>query len=129
MKRAAPDLEKIAIERVRALRHERGMTQEQLAERADLTAEAVNRVERGVRIPTLKTLGKLAAGLGVSPAALVDVAGIAPPSTVGRHVARIVAQLEDQDEAVQRGAEDLVLAYLRTTRRLMDQLEGRRRRR
>ncbi len=37
-----------------------------------LTAEAVTRVERAVRMPTLKTLGKIAFGLGVSPALLVN---------------------------------------------------------
>ncbi len=59
MKREPPDLEKIAIDRIHQLRREKGMTQEKLAERADLTAEAVTCVERGVRMPTLKTLGKL----------------------------------------------------------------------
>lgn len=52
MKREPPDIEKIAIDRIKQLRQEKGMTQERLAERADLTAEAVTRVERGVRMPT-----------------------------------------------------------------------------
>ena len=73
MKRELLDIEKIAIQRIKKLRLAKGMTQEKLAERSDLTSESVTRVERGVRMPTLKTLGKLAHGLGVSPAQLVDV--------------------------------------------------------
>ena len=88
------------------------MTQEKLAERADLTAEAVTRVERGVRMPTLKTLGKLAHGLGVSPALLVDVDVELAQPKVSRHIAKIVAKLEDEDERVQAGAVSVLIAHL-----------------
>ena len=117
MKREPPDLEKIAIDRIKQLRKAKGMTQEKLAERADLTAEAVTRVERGVRIPTLRTLGKLAHGLSVSPAELVDVKVVARPR-VGRFVAQIVSKLEDEDELVQRGAAEIVAVYLRSLKRV-----------
>ena len=112
MKREPPDLEMIAIDRIKQLRKEKGMTQEKLAERADLTAEAVTRVERGVRMPTLKTLGKLAHGLGVSPAQLVDV-GDVPEPKLAPAVAQIVTKLEDEAEHVQRGALEIVVAYTR----------------
>ena len=112
MKREPPDLEKIAIDRIKQLRKEKGMTQEKLAERADLTAEAVTRVERGVRMPTLKTLGKLAHGLGVSPARLVDVAEV-PEQRLAPAVAQIVSMLEDEEERIQRGALEIVVSYLR----------------
>lgn len=113
MKREPPDREKIAIERIRALRLEKGWTQDKLAERADLTSEAVTRVERGVRIPTLKTVAKLAYGLGVSPAVLLDVDTAVPVAKMSRHVAKIVSKLEDESEPVQRGAAEVVVAYLR----------------
>lgn len=113
MKREPPDLEKIAIDRIKQLRKAKGMTQEKLAERADLTAEAVTRVERGVRMPTLKTLGKIAFGLGVSPAQLVDAQEGLPVTKMSGHVAKIVSKLEDEDDAVQKGAAEIVVAYLR----------------
>ena len=111
-KREPPDIERIAIERVKKLRLEKRLTQEQLAERSDLTAESVTRVERGVRMPTLKTLGKLAHGLGVSPARLVDIELKGPVAKVSPHIAKIVAKLEDEDERVQAGAVSVLLAHL-----------------
>ena len=51
---------------VRSLRAARGYTQEQLAERAQLSVDAVRRIERGAFSPSLETVGKLAQGLEVS---------------------------------------------------------------
>ena len=112
MKRELPDIEKIAIQRIKKLRLAKGMTQEKLAERSDLTSEAVTRVERGVRMPTLKTLGKLAYGLGVSPAALVDPDVEPAQPKLSRPIAKIVAKLVDEDERVQAGAVSVLIAHL-----------------
>src|SRR6185295_1509903 len=59
-------------ERIKALRHERGLQQRQLAEKADLTPSMVSQIESGRLTPSLNTLGRLAAALGVSIAALFD---------------------------------------------------------
>ena len=56
--------------RVRELRHDAKLTQEQLGERAGLSYKFVGEVERGVANPTLDTLDRLAAALGVG---LVDL--------------------------------------------------------
>ncbi|PYM09134.1 MAG: hypothetical protein DMD82_00930 [Candidatus Rokuibacteriota bacterium] len=59
-------------ERIRQLRAERGLQQRQLAEKADLTPSMVSQIESGRLTPSLHTLGKVAAALGVSIAALFD---------------------------------------------------------
>lgn len=59
-------------DRLRALRHAAGLTQEQLAERSELHWTYVGQVERGERNLTYKILLRLARGLGVSPAQLVE---------------------------------------------------------
>lgn len=59
-------------ERVRVVRRERGMTQEALAEAAELHPTFISNVERGYRVPSVPTLLRLAAGLGVEPSQLVD---------------------------------------------------------
>jgi transcriptional regulator with XRE-family HTH domain len=54
--------------RVSEIRRSRGMTQEQLAERADVTPLSIGFIEQGRRWPRLVTLQKLAKCLNVSVA-------------------------------------------------------------
>jgi len=56
--------------RVRELRIRSKLSQEQLAEQADLHWTYVSEVERGRRGPSLDVIGRLATGLGTSPAEL-----------------------------------------------------------
>ena len=56
---------------VRALRERRGLTQEQLAERAGLSLTYIGYVERGDNVPTLITILQIARGLEVRAAELL----------------------------------------------------------
>jgi len=66
-----PELEAFG-KRLRALRHAAGLTQEALADQAGLHWTYVGQIERGERNLTLKNVLRLAAGLGVEPAELVQ---------------------------------------------------------
>jgi transcriptional regulator with XRE-family HTH domain len=57
--------------RLQRLRQDQGISQEELADRADVHRTYVSGVERGVRNPTVTVLEKLATGLGVDLAQLV----------------------------------------------------------
>ena len=57
---------------LKALRIEKGLTQEQLAEKVNVDFTQVGRYERGVRSPSLTSIKKLAAGLEVHPKVLLD---------------------------------------------------------
>jgi transcriptional regulator with XRE-family HTH domain len=57
---------------IKLLRGER--PQEDLAHAADISTSTLSRVERGLHQPSLPTLRKIAAALGVSLADLIDVA-------------------------------------------------------
>src|SRR5437899_11886311 len=59
-------------ERIKALRLERELQQRQLAEKADLTPSMVSQIESGRLTPSLHTLGRIAAALGVPIATLFD---------------------------------------------------------
>ena len=58
--------------RVRELPLELGVTQEGLAVAAEVHASFVSNLERGYRVPSLPTVLRVAAGLGVSAGRLVD---------------------------------------------------------
>ena len=56
--------------RVRELRSNRGMTQDQLAEKANISASFLSYLERGGRMGSLVTYDRLAEGLGIPLAEL-----------------------------------------------------------
>ncbi|GHU04397.1 hypothetical protein FACS1894205_2560 [Alphaproteobacteria bacterium] len=51
--------------RIRSFRRIRSLTQEQLAEAIERTPEAVSNIERGQSLPSLETLERMAAFLGI----------------------------------------------------------------
>ncbi len=59
-------------QRLRELRTERGISQESLAHRTGLHTTAIGRMERGAREPRATMILRLAQGLEVLPAALLD---------------------------------------------------------
>jgi transcriptional regulator with XRE-family HTH domain len=63
--------QRVAI-RVKRLRERRGMTQEQLAERADISRTYLARLETARQDPTLGTLEKLAKALKVKVTELLE---------------------------------------------------------
>jgi transcriptional regulator with XRE-family HTH domain len=64
------DLRKRFGRLVLANRRKRGFTQQQLADRAGISIEMINRVERGVTAPRFPNIEKLASALEVDPAEL-----------------------------------------------------------
>ncbi len=65
---------------VRHLREERGLTQERLAELADLHMTDIARIETQGRDPGIKVLAKIAHGLGVPASELLEGVEHQPPS-------------------------------------------------
>lgn len=59
--------------RVRALRMQRDLTQQELAYMADLSISAISRLERGDRPPTIRIIRRLAAAFQVN---LPDLLGL-----------------------------------------------------
>jgi transcriptional regulator with XRE-family HTH domain len=57
---------------VRDLRKERGWSQEEFADRADLHHMYASGIERGVRNPTLVIIERIAVAFGISIAELFD---------------------------------------------------------
>lgn len=104
---AAQASAEVWMQRIRALRAERGLTQVRLAVAADMNPATLNRIEQGKANPNLKTLERLAEALGVglvdllvddspkaqAPLPLDDVAG----SELLRKALEAARQDEEQD--------------------------------
>ena len=72
--------------RIKQLRSEFSLTQEELAERCGLFRTYMSRIESGLANPTLTVLHTLADGLGVDVTALLQ-----PPSPSPKHLAKVRA--------------------------------------
>jgi transcriptional regulator with XRE-family HTH domain len=59
------DLRKNFGQRLKALRQQAGLTQEQLAEAADISVDFLSLVERGINAPSFENLERLAKVLGI----------------------------------------------------------------
>jgi transcriptional regulator with XRE-family HTH domain len=57
---------------LRAARDQRGLSQEALAQRAGMDPAEIRRLESARRDPGIRVLTRLASGLGISPADLLD---------------------------------------------------------
>ena len=67
------DLRQVFAANLRRLRHERGLSQEDLAYEADVNRTYMSKLEKGGSYPGLEIIGKLAAVLGVEPAELLKL--------------------------------------------------------
>lgn len=65
------EIRRLFASNVRALRQDKGLSQEQLAFEAGIHRTYVSGVERGVRNPTLLLVAKFAKALGVAPDVLL----------------------------------------------------------
>lgn len=108
-------LREVVRGRIKALRREKGLTQEELCERAEISVDAVNRIENGTRVPTIDTLEKIATGLGVSLTDLLQMPS-AKPTKVAAPVRRVVTLIENEPAEIQQGVEEIVRAALKLTK-------------
>jgi len=67
------DIQKIVATKLRAARIKAGLSQEALADLAEVDRTYVSGIERGVRNPTIIVLAKFAEALGTTAAALLSV--------------------------------------------------------
>lgn len=100
-------------ENIRQLRKERGLSQEQLALRAEINASYMGQVERGEKNPTIDVLSKIAHALQKPIEQIVNVAAEGPVANEAYSYAdKIAHQLiglsVKEQEAVYRFVKQLV---------------------
>lgn len=69
------DLKDVMAGNLRRLRHDRNLTQEELADRAGLSARYVGAIERGTVSASVTVLGQVAEALGIEPGELLRPSG------------------------------------------------------
>lgn len=80
--------------RLKDLRHSRGMTLAQLADRTGLSIGSLSQVERGLVSPTIRTVYSVATALGVSPAWIIDPDSASEHNPDGGYIVRATRRLE-----------------------------------
>ena len=66
--------------RLKQIRSDMGLSQEELAYRCNMQASHIGQIERGQKSPTLETLEKLASGLNITVSVLTDYSKDISPS-------------------------------------------------
>ena len=112
---ARPKVEDLLRDRIRVIRHERGMTQEQLCERAGLSLDAISRIEGGSRVPTLDTAKRIADALRVPLEDLIRSEPL-PKAPTPEPLRRLVALLEPEPKSVQEAVEEVARVVLKLTK-------------
>jgi transcriptional regulator with XRE-family HTH domain len=67
------DLREVFATNLRRLRHEKGMSQDDLAYEAEVSRSYLSQLEKGAYYASLKIVGRLAKALGVEPAELLKL--------------------------------------------------------
>lgn len=85
--------------RVRQLRENQGLTQDKLAEKAELSSDTIGYIERGQRAPSFSALERLAKVLGVEERELFSFQGSVFKVVARRPgLERFLKELEDMDD-------------------------------
>ncbi|MDL2226998.1 helix-turn-helix domain-containing protein [Deltaproteobacteria bacterium OttesenSCG-928-M10] len=95
-----PDINKMLGIRIRKLRTERKLTQEELAEQADISMKYLGEIERGRGNPTLKNIEGVASVLGMEASELLNFGELDRPDQELRD--EIIARLKKADSATLR---------------------------
>ena len=94
------DVNKIFGNRLKQVRAELSITQEELALKCDMQPSHIGQLERGIKSPTLETLYKIASGINLDVSELVDFQGkLAIPNTFDEKTNKIVARLQKMNDS------------------------------
>lgn len=84
-------------QRVRLLRQQRGLSIEAAAHRAEIRPSYWSQVERGVKFPSLKSVHKMSARLGVTPAELLSVCDEEQRPLLGAEIQEMIRDRSPED--------------------------------
>lgn len=92
-------------QRIRDLRNERHMSQEELAFKAGISPAHLGQIERALKNPTIDTVAKIAAALNIPAVALFVMDSVSAPSqsiTIGKINAQLLSMSEEEQKDILR---------------------------
>jgi len=112
----AEGFEKLIGANIAGIRKHRELTQAQLAEMIDTTIETISRLERGITVPSLKTLEKISVALHVHIKELLDFEYPSFKTSSASEIDKLIAYLHTKRPEV------IKMCY-RMIRSIVEQLE------
>jgi transcriptional regulator with XRE-family HTH domain len=85
-------------ERIRELRKERGLTQEQLAELVEVEQKHISRLELGKSFPTIDRLQKVSEALNVPLREFFDFIPLSNPETRINTIGEMISELDGESQ-------------------------------
>lgn len=99
------DIAKQLGHRIRQLRNEQHMSQEELAFKAGISPAHLGQIERALKNPTIDTVSKIAAALDIPVTALFTSGPVSGPpqnATIGKINAQLLSMSEDEQKDILR---------------------------
>ena len=103
------DIGNLVGSRIREIRLQRNLTQEEVAEKATINITYYGRIERGEANVSLRYLAAISRALNTSIASLVDTASLEPTSELLKYISTSMANLpEDKLRQLYRFYKDIL---------------------
>jgi len=99
----------IASKNIRYFRKLKGLTQEMLAEKVEVSTVYISYIERGTKVPSLDLLGKIADALAIDPALLL----IQDNNLSNLEIKRLVGTLSNLDKPSFLFINEVINAFLK----------------
>lgn len=99
------DIAKQLGQRIRNLRNAQQMSQEELSFKAGISPAHLGQIERALKNPTIDTIAKIAAALGIPVATLFTMDSVSVPSqnaTIGKINAQLLSMPEEDQKDILR---------------------------
>lgn len=99
------DVAKQVGQRIRDLRNERRMSQEEVAFKAGISPAHLGQIERALKNPTIDTVAKIAGALDIPVATLFTmeaVSSVPENATVGKINAQLISMSEEEQKDILR---------------------------
>ena len=99
------DIAKQLGQRIRELRNERHMSQEELSFKAGISPAHLGQIERALKSPTIDTVAKIATALDIPVASLFStdaVSAVSQNVTAGKINAQLIGMSEDEQKDILR---------------------------